>query len=33
MADVENEANSGDLSVLQPLPNTHFINEKACFSQ
>ena len=33
MADAENETYSGDLPVLQPLPSTHFVNEKACSSQ
>ena len=33
MADAENETHSGDLPVLQPLPPTHFVNEKACPSQ
>ena len=33
MADAENETHSGDLPVLQPLPPTHFVNEKACSSQ
>ena len=33
MADAENENNSGDLSVLQPLPPTHFASEKASSSQ
>ena len=33
MADAENETYSGDLPVLQPLPSTHFVNEKVCFSQ
>ena len=33
MADAENETHSGDLPVLQPLPSTHFVNEKVCFSQ
>ena len=28
MADAENKTNSGDLPVLQPLPPTHFVNEK-----
>ena len=33
MADAENETYSGDLLVLQPLPPTQFVNEKACSSQ
>ena len=33
MADAENETNSDDLPVLQPLPPIHFVNEKACSSQ
>ena len=33
MADAENETHSGDLPVLQPLPPTHSVNEKACSSQ
>ena len=33
MADAENETHSGDLPVLQPLPTTHFLNEKVCSSQ
>ena len=33
MRDTENENHSGDLPVLQPLPPTHFVNEKACSSQ
>ena len=33
MADAENETHSDDLTVLQPLPTTHFVNEKACSSQ
>ena len=33
MADEENEIHSGILPVLQPLPATHFVNEKACSSQ
>ena len=32
MADAENETHSGDLPVLHPLPPTHFVNEKACYS-
>ena len=32
MVDAENERHSGKL-VLQPLPSTHFTNEKACSSQ
>ena len=28
MADTESETHSGDLPVLQPLPPTHFVNEK-----
>ena len=32
-ADVENETHLGDLPVLQTLPLTHFLNEKACSSQ
>ena len=30
MADAVRETHSGDLPVLQPLPPTHFVNEKAC---
>ena len=33
MADAENETHSDDLTVLQPLPTTYFVNEKACSSQ
>ena len=33
VADAENETHSGDLRVLQPLPPTHFGDEKACSSQ
>ena len=33
MADAENETHSGDLPVLEPLPPTHFVSEKACPSQ
>ena len=33
MADAKNETHSCNLSVLQPLPLTHFVNEKACSSQ
>ena len=33
MTDAENETHSGDLPVLQPLPPTHFVNEKAYSSQ
>ena len=33
IADAENETHSGDLPVLQPLPSTHFGDEKACSSQ
>ena len=33
MADTENETHSGDLLVLQPLPPTYFVNEKACSRQ
>ena len=33
MADAENEIHSDDLPILQPLPPTHFVNEKACSSQ
>ena len=33
MADAENETHSGDLPVLQPLPLTYFVKEKACSSQ
>ena len=33
MTDAENETHSGDSPVLQPLPPSHFINEKACSSQ
>ena len=33
MADAENKTHSGDLPVLQPLPPTHFVNEKACSIQ
>ena len=28
MADTESETHLGDLPVLQPLPPTHFVNEK-----
>ena len=31
--DAKNETHSGNLPVLQPLPPTHFVNEKACYSQ
>ena len=30
MTDTENTTHSGKLPVLQPLPPTHFVNEKAC---
>ena len=30
MANTGNETHSGNLSVLQPLPPTHFVNEKVC---
>ena len=33
MADAENETHSGNLPVLQPLPPTHFVNEKMFSSQ
>ena len=33
IADAENETHSCDLPVLQPLPPTHFLNEKAWSSQ
>ena len=33
MADAKNETHSCNLPVLQPLPLTHFVNEKACSSQ
>ena len=33
MANTGNETHSGNLSVLQPLLPTHFVNEKACPSQ
>ena len=33
MADAENETHSGDLPVLQPLPLTYFVNQKACSGQ
>ena len=33
MADAENKTHSGELPILQPLPPTHFVNEKACPSQ
>ena len=33
MANTGNETHSGNLSVLQQLPPTHFVNEKACPSQ
>ena len=33
MTDAENETHSEDLPELQPLPITHFVNEKACSSQ
>ena len=32
MANAENETHSGSLPVLQPLPPTHFVNEKVCSS-
>ena len=32
MAHAESETHSGDLPVLQPLPPTHFVNEKAWHS-
>ena len=33
MAGTENETHSGDLLVLQPLPPTYFVSEKACSRQ
>ena len=33
MAGRENETHSGDLLVLQPLPPTYFVSEKACSRQ
>ena len=33
MADAEYETDSGDLPLLEPLPPTHFVSEKACPSQ
>ena len=33
MADAENKTHSGKLPILQPLPPTHFVNEKVCPSQ
>ena len=33
MVNAENETHSDDLPVLQPLPPTHVVNEKACSSQ
>ena len=33
MTDAENETHSGNLPALQPLPPTHFVNEKECSSQ
>ena len=33
IADTESETHSDDLPVLQPLPPTHFVNEKTCSSQ
>ena len=33
MEDAENETHSGDLPILQPLPPTHFVNERKCYSQ
>ena len=33
MADTGSETHSGELPVLQPLPPTHFVNEKTCSSQ
>ena len=33
MADAENKSHLGDLPVLQLLPPTHFVNEKACSSK
>ena len=33
MANAENETHSDDLPVLQPLPPTQVVNEKACSSQ
>ena len=33
MADTDSETHSGELPVLQPLPPTHFVNEKTCSSQ
>ena len=33
MADTGNETHPGNLALLQTLPRTHFVNEKACSSQ
>ena len=33
MGDAENETQSGNFPVLQSLPPTHFVNEKACSSR
>ena len=33
MADTESETDLGELPELQPLPPTHFVNEKTCSSQ
>ena len=33
MVHAKNETHLGNLSVLQPLPPIHFVNEKACSSQ
>ena len=33
MADAENKTHSDELPILEPLPPTHFLNEKACPSQ
>ena len=33
MADAEKDNHSRNVPVLQPLPPTHFVNEKACSSQ
>ena len=33
MADAENKTHSSNLPVFQPLPSTHIVNVKACFSQ
>ena len=33
MADAESKTHSGNLPILQPLPPTHFVNEKASSNQ